>query len=59
MSEKAKREGRVFCDISLCAGSKQQTICSDCSEFPCTKYDDSTFAESFIKWIRDRIKETG
>jgi hypothetical protein len=57
MSEKAKKEGRVFCDISLCARDKQLLTCSDCLEYPCQKYDDGIFSASFIKWIRDKLKK--
>jgi hypothetical protein len=57
-SEIAKAEGRVFCDISLCARGKQVATCSDCTDYPCKKYDDGIFAESFINWIRDKLKET-
>lgn len=57
-SEKAEAEGRVFCDISLCAKNKKTVACSDCEVYPCEKYDKGIFAESFIKWIRDKLKET-
>jgi hypothetical protein len=56
-SEKAQAEGRVFCDISLCAKDKKLTTCSDCKNYPCEKYDNGIFAESFIKWVREKLKE--
>ncbi len=56
-SEKAKAEGRVFCDTYLCAKDKNLTACSECQSYPCEKYDSGIFAESFIKWIRDKLKE--
>ena len=39
--ETAKREteGKVFCDIYLCAKDKKLTTCSDCKDYPCEKYD--------------------
>ncbi len=58
MTEKAKKEGKVFCNISLCARDKQLATCSNCADYPCKKYDDSIFAESFAKWIRDKLRET-
>jgi hypothetical protein len=56
-SEKARKEGRVFCEVYSCATEKKLATCSDCDSFPCAKYDKGIFAESFIKWIRDRLKE--
>ncbi|MCL6578183.1 MAG: DUF3795 domain-containing protein [Candidatus Bathyarchaeota archaeon] len=56
-TEKANSEGRVFCDISVCARDKKLLTCSDCKSYPCEKYDKSIFSESFIKWIRDKLKE--
>jgi len=57
-TEKAKEEGRVFCDISLCARDMKLITCSDCKTYPCQKYDNGIFSESFIKWIRDKLKES-
>lgn len=60
-SEKALAEGRVFwvfCDIALCAKDKKLVTCSDCKSYPCEKYDDGIFAESFIKWIRNKLTES-
>jgi len=57
-SAKAEAEGRVFCDVSLCAKNKPFKTCSDCQSYPCEKYDKSIFSESFIKWIRDKLKES-
>jgi hypothetical protein len=56
-SRKAEVEGKVFCDVSLCAKSKKLVTCSDCSSYPCERYDNSIFAESFIKWIRKKLEE--
>jgi len=39
------------------AAEKKLATCSDCDSFPCEKYDKGIFAESFIKWIRDKLKE--
>jgi len=56
-SEKAGAIGKVFCDIYSCAADKKLSTCSDCTSYPCEKYDKGIFAESFIKWIRDKLKE--
>jgi hypothetical protein len=56
-TEKDLKEGKVFCDISICAGDKKLTACSDCKSYPCEKYDKGIFAESFIKWIREKMKD--
>jgi len=56
-SEKAQSEGKVFCDIALCAKDKRLATCSDCRSYPCDKYDKGIFAKSFIKWIRDKLSE--
>jgi len=56
-SEKAQIEGRVFCDIALCVKDVKLVACSDCKSYPCEKYDKGIFAESFIKWIKDKLKE--
>ncbi|MEM2117529.1 MAG: DUF3795 domain-containing protein [Candidatus Bathyarchaeia archaeon] len=56
-TEKASAEGRIFCDIAVCAKDKKMLTCSDCKGYPCEKYDKSIFSESFIKWIRDKLKE--
>lgn len=56
-TEKAKAEGKVFCDISICARDKKLTTCSECAGYPCEKYDKSIFAEGFIKFIKDKLKE--
>jgi hypothetical protein len=57
-STKAEAEGKVFCDIISCAKSKNMVTCSDCKSYPCEKYDKGIFAENFIKWIRENLKET-
>jgi hypothetical protein len=56
-TEKARAEGRVFCDIAICAKDRKLVSCSECKTYPCEKYDKGIFAESFIKWIRNKIKE--
>jgi hypothetical protein len=56
-SEKAATEGKVFGDISLCTKDKKLLTCSDCESYPCEKYGKGIFAESFIKWIREKLKE--
>jgi len=56
-SKKAETSGKVFCDIYLCAKNKKLATCSDCASYPCEKYDKGIFAESFIKWIREKLKE--
>jgi len=38
--------------------SKNIVACSDCRDYPCGKYDKGIFAESFIKWVREKLKET-
>jgi len=57
-TERARAEGKVLCDIYLCAKEKKLTTCSDCNEYSCEKYDKSIFAKSFIKWIREKLKES-
>lgn len=57
-TEKDKTEGKVFCDIYACAKDKKLATCSDCKGYPCKKYDKGIFAESFIKWIREKLKES-
>jgi hypothetical protein len=57
-SKKAESAGKVFCDIYSCAKDKNLVTCSDCRDYPCEKYDKGIFAESFIKWIREKLKET-
>jgi len=54
---KAEAEGKVFCEIAQCAKGTKLVSCSDCQSYPCEKYDKGIFAESFIKWIRDKLKE--
>jgi len=56
-SERAEARGKMFCDIYSCAKNKKLAVCSDCSNYPCEKYDKGIFAESFIKWIREKLKE--
>jgi hypothetical protein len=56
-SRKAETLGKVFCDIYLCAKGKGLVACSDCQIYPCEKYDYGIFAENFIKWIREKLKE--
>ena len=56
-TERAKTEGKVFCDISLCARGKKLATCSDCESYLCEKYDKGIFAESFIRWIKEKLKE--
>lgn len=55
-SEKRETEGKVFCDIYICAKDKKLTTCSDCQGYPCEKYDEGIFAKSFIHWIREKLK---
>jgi hypothetical protein len=56
-SRKAAAQGKVFCDIYLCANGKGLAACSDCQDYPCKKYNSGIFAESFIKWIKEKLKE--
>jgi len=56
-SRNAQAEGKVFCDIYLCAKEKNYVMCSDCKCYPCERYDKAIFAESFIKWIREKLQE--
>lgn len=57
-SGKAKAKGKVFCDIYSCAKSKKLVTCSDCTSYPCEKYNKGIFAEGFIKWIRRKLEES-
>lgn len=56
-SRKAEANGKVFCDMYSCAKSKELATCSDCTSYPCEEYDKGIFSESFIKWIREKLKE--
>ena len=57
-SKKAEAEGKVFCDIYACAKDKKLAACSECVSYPCEKYDKGyLFSESFVKWIREKLKE--
>jgi len=56
-SKRAEIAGKVFCDIYLCAKNKQLVTCADCVSYPCEKYDKGIFVESFIKWIREKLKK--
>jgi len=56
-SPKAQAQGKVFCETYLCANDKKLITCSDCQSYPCEKYDNGIFAESFIKFIREKLKE--
>lgn len=56
-SKKAKAEEKVFCDIYFCANDKKLAACSDCVSYPCEKYDKGIFAESFVKWVKEKLKE--
>ncbi len=56
-SEKRETGGEVFCDIYSCAKGRKLVTCSDCASYPCEKYDEGIFAQSFIKWIREKLKE--
>ena len=56
-SKKTEIKTKVFCDIYSCAKDKKLVTCSDCVSYPCEKYDKGIFAESFIKWIREKLKE--
>jgi len=57
-SKNAEAKGRVFCDVYSCAQDNKLAARSDCESYPCEKYDRGVFAESFIKWIREKLKET-
>ena len=56
-SQKTKAMGRVFCNISQCAIERNMATCSDCKDYPCEKYRNGIYAESFIKWIKEKLKE--
>ena len=56
-SKKAETTEKVFCDIYSCAKNKKLATCSDCDSYPCEKYDKGIFAGSFVKWIREKLKE--
>jgi hypothetical protein len=56
-SKTAEAKGKVFCDIYTCARGKNLAACSDCGSYPCDKYDDGIFAESYIQWVREMLKE--
>ncbi|MEM2917098.1 MAG: DUF3795 domain-containing protein [Candidatus Bathyarchaeia archaeon] len=56
-SSKAEAADKMFCDVFSCAKSKNLVTCSDCAVYPCEKYDRGIFAESFIKWLREKLKE--
>jgi len=56
-SEKSEAKREVFCETYLCAKNEKLITCSDCKSYPCEKYDKGIFAESFIKWIREKLKE--
>jgi hypothetical protein len=55
--KKDEAKGKAFCEIYSCAKSKEIVTCSDCESYPCEKYDKGIFAESFVKWIREKLKE--
>jgi len=57
-NRRAEAEGKVFCDIGVCAKNQKLSTCSDCQNYPCEKYDKSIFSESFIKWIREKLKRS-
>ena len=56
-NRKAEAERKVFCHIYSCAVSKKSATSSDCTSYPCEKYDKGIFAENFIKWMREKLKE--
>ena len=56
-SKTAEIKGKVFCEIFSCAKNKKLATCSECASYPCEKYDKGIFAESFIKWVREKLKE--
>ena len=56
-SKTAEIKEKVFCDIYSCAKNKNLVTCSDCESYPCEKYDKGIFAESFIEWIKEKLKE--
>jgi len=56
-SKTAEINGKLFCNIYACAKSEELVTCSDCANYPCEKYDKGIFAESFVKWLREKLKE--
>ncbi len=56
-SERRESEGKVFCDIFLCARDRRLVTCSDCASYPCEKHDKGIFAESYIGWVREKLSE--
>jgi hypothetical protein len=59
-AEKSEESGAtpMFCDTLVCATAKGVTMCADCAEYPCKKYDSSIFSEKFISYIRNEIKSS-
>ena len=57
MGEKRDSEGKVFCDIYLCARDRAFVTCSDSSVYPCEKRDKGIFAGSYIGWVREKLGE--
>ncbi|MGQ9531025.1 MAG: DUF3795 domain-containing protein [Candidatus Bathycorpusculaceae bacterium] len=57
-SAKAGADGKIFCNIYLCAKERKLDTCSDCNVYPCEKYDKGIFSEGFIKWIKEKLRES-
>ncbi len=47
-------EGNQGCSIARCGKERVVEFCSDCSEFPCAKYDDIDQYDSFISHLHQK-----
>ena len=44
------------CPILECAVENKLALCSDCQQFPCSKFDNWPFAKEWIEMIKARLK---
>ncbi len=60
-AEKSETAGVVeeFCDTLACATKNGFTVCAECEDHPCDKYDPkhSIFSDLYISYLRDEARE--
>jgi len=59
-AEKSETSGVVeeFCDTLACATKRGFSVCAECEDHPCDKYnpEKSIFSETYIKYLRDEAR---
>ena len=62
MTRKLEKRGKVFCGMRKCASRKGVTMCAECKDYPCKRFDEGAaddhalFSRELTEYLRDNSR---